>query len=57
MYMDVTLSPKSEFNDCVFGVMVNILAKTNSIFGLNILGTLGRLQSRVVPCEDRLAAA
>lgn len=37
MYIYVALSPKSEFSDCVFGVMVDILAKTSSIFGLSPL--------------------
>lgn len=49
MYTYVALSPKSEFSDCVFGVMVDILAKTSSIFGLSALGILGRLQGRVAP--------
>lgn len=43
--------------DCVFGVLVDdILAKSNNIFGLILLGTLERLQYRVTPCQDRLAA-
>lgn len=47
VYMYVALSPKSEFSDCVFGVMVDILAKTSSVFGLSALGILGSLQGRV----------
>lgn len=42
---------------CVFRVLVDILAKSNNIFGFTLLGTLERLQYRVTPCQDRLAAA
>lgn len=41
----------------LLGVLVDdILAKSNNIFGLILLGTLERLQYRVTPCQDRLAA-
>lgn len=49
MYVYVALSPMSEFSNCVFGVMVDILAKTSSISGLSALGILGRIQGRVAP--------